>query len=230
MTKKIKGVFEKTPGSGIWWIRYADTAGRIRREKAGAKNAAIKLYSKRKTGVLEGQKLPGQLRSRVVRFSEIADDGLAYCRNHNKGHQFDGYRIGMLRAEFGNHGCDIPIEDLRGWFSKQVWAPATHNRFKSNLSLIYRLAIENKKATTNPARLLKRKPEDNGRVRFLNQFVPGPTDIDYLKRHTEEEPRLRAVFAEDYPAHVPEFEIALHTGMRPSEQYALTWNRVDLIR
>jgi integrase len=28
---------------------------------------------------------------------------------------------------------------------------------------------------------------------------------------------------------MPEFEIALHTGMRPSEQYGLVWTRVDLV-
>ena len=33
-----------------------------------------------------------------------------------------------------------------------------------------------------------------------------------------------------YEEHMPEFEIALHTGMRPSEQYGLEWARVDLIR
>src|SRR5437016_1352600 len=42
--------------------------------------------------------------------------------------------------------------------------------------------------------------------------------------------RLRAVILADYPAHMPEFEIALHTGMRPSEQYGLIWSRVDLVR
>jgi site-specific recombinase XerD len=29
---------------------------------------------------------------------------------------------------------------------------------------------------------------------------------------------------------MPEFDIAQHTGMRPSEQYGLTWDRVDLVR
>ena len=37
-------------------------------------------------------------------------------------------------------------------------------------------------------------------------------------------------FKATYPYHMPEFEIALHTGMRPSEQYALIWSRVDLVR
>jgi hypothetical protein len=78
--RKQRGVFEKVPGSGICWIRYADATGRIRREKAGAKSAAIKLYQKRKTEVLQGRKLPKQLRSRVVRFSEIANDAEAIAR------------------------------------------------------------------------------------------------------------------------------------------------------
>jgi site-specific recombinase XerD len=228
--KAQRGIYEKIFGSNVWWVRYADAAGRIRREKAGVKSAAVKLYQKRKTDILEGKKLPEQLRVRVVRFSEIADDALAYCRANNQGQQFDAYRIGRLKDEFGNDAAEIPIEALREWFSEQEWQPATHNRYKSTLSLMFRLAIENKKASTNPARLLKRKHEDNGRVRFLNQLAPAKTEVEYLKSHADEESRLRAVLLSDYPYHMPEFEIALHTGMRPSEQYALIWSRVDLVR
>jgi integrase len=61
--KKIKGVYEKVPGSAIWWIRYADASGRIRREKVGTKSAAIQLYRKRKTEVSQGKKLPENLRT-----------------------------------------------------------------------------------------------------------------------------------------------------------------------
>ena len=77
---------------------------------------------------------------------------------------------------------------------------------------MYRLGIENKKVSENPARLLKHKHEDNGRVRFLK-----PDEI-----------RLREVILAKYAGHLPEFELALHTGMRPSEQYGLTWDRIDL--
>src|SRR5713101_1778816 len=228
--KAQRGIYEKIPGSNVWWVRYADSAGRIRREKAGVKSAAIKLYQKRKTEILEGKKLPEQLRGRVVRFAEIADDALAYVKANNQGQQFDAYRIGRLKDEFGNYAAEIPVEDLRRWFSEQDWQPGTHNRYKSTLSLMFRLAIENKKASTNSARLLKRKREDNGRVRFLNQLAPAKTEVEYLKPHADEESRLRAVILADYPAHMPEFEIALHTGMRPSEQYGLIWSRVDLVR
>jgi integrase len=227
---KQRGVYERVAGSGVFWIRYADESGRIRREKAGAKNAAIKLYQKRKTHILEGKKLPERLRARVVNFSEVADDALEYCKTHNLGHQFDAYRIGRLKAEFGNLRAEIPIEELRRWFGEQEWKDGTHNRYRSTLSLIYRLASENGKVASNPARLLKRKREDNGRVRFLNQFKPAETDLDYLKPRVDEESRLRAVISKRFPSHMPEFEIALHTGMRPSEQYGLTWERVDLVR
>jgi integrase len=230
MTKKQRGIYEKVPGSGIWWVRYADASATIRREKIGTRSAAVKLYQKRKTEVMEGKKLPEQLRKRFVRFSEIADDALEYCKANNQGHRFDAYRIGRLKQEFGSHGAEVPIEDLRRWFSGQDWKPGTFNRYKSTLSLTYRLAIENGKTATNPARLLKRKREDNGRARFLNQFVPAEAEADYLKPHSDEESRFRAVVRREYQNHMPEFEIALHTGMRPSEQYRLTWDRVDLVR
>jgi hypothetical protein len=38
------------------------------------------------------------------------------------------------------------------------------------------------------------------------------------------------VILSDHPYHMPEVEIALHTSMRPSKQYALIWSRVDLVR
>ena len=90
--------------------------------------------------------------------------------------------------------------------------------------------MENCKAKSNPARLLKRKREDNGRVRFLNQYTPDETEVDYLKACTTEQSRLRAVICKKYPAHLPEFDIALNSGLRPSEQYGITWEHIDLDR
>jgi site-specific recombinase XerD len=216
--KKVRGVFEKVPGSSVWWIQYFDAQGRRRREKAGLKSSAITLYRKRKTEALEGKKLPEKLRARVVKFAELANDALEYCRANNLGQQFDAYRIGRLVDEFGVRPADISVEDFRRWFTEQEWKPGTFNRYKSMLSLIYRLGLEHGKVKSNPAKLLKRKREDNGRVRFLNQHSP------------DEESRLRAAIKADAAVHMAEFEIALHTGMRPSEQYGLTWDRVDLIR
>jgi hypothetical protein len=113
--------------------------------------------------------------------------------------------------------------------AKSQSAPA--NRFKALLSLTYRSGVESKKVRANPAsRSLKRQVENNERVRFLNQFPPGKTTVDYLKACADDESRLRALIATEYPQHMPEFEVALHTGMRPREQYSLTWDKVDLTR
>ena len=76
--KKIRGVFEKVCGSGVWWIQYFDAEGRRRREKVGTKGNAIKLYQKRKTEALQGKKLPENLRERRVTLREIAAAALEY--------------------------------------------------------------------------------------------------------------------------------------------------------
>lgn len=97
----------------------------------------------------------------------------------------------------------------------QTWSPATHNCYKAILSLIYRLAIESNKAKTNPGRLLKRRVESNVRLRWL---LP------------DEEIKLRSAIERGFRWHLSEFEVALNTGMRPSEMFGLRWPDVDLNR
>ena len=58
------------------------------------------------------------------------------------------------------------------------WAPSTVNHYRSLLSLSYRLAIRDGKASSNPARATRHRREDNSRVRYLT---------------AEEESKLRGV-------------------------------------
>jgi hypothetical protein len=169
---KNRGVYEKVRGSGVWWIRYFDAVGKLRREKVGSKSAAIKLRDKRKTDAWEGKKLPRKLRVRAIRFSELADDYLKHSAANNLGKDVDKYRIEKLKVAFGRLLADVPIADLREWFAGQEWAPGTYNRCRTVLGLIFKLGIENGKIESNPARLLKRRKEPDGRVRFLNQHRP----------------------------------------------------------
>ena len=46
----------------------------------------------------------------------------------------------------------------------------------------------------------------------------------------EEETKLRAVLETEWAGHIPEFDLALHTGLRLSEMYGLDWRDVDLAR
>jgi integrase len=99
--------------------------------------------------------------------------------------------------------------------SERAWSAASFNRYKAFVSLAYRLGIEHGKVSTNPARLVRRRREDNGRIRWLT---------------AEEETKLRAILVSQYSAELPAFDLALHTGMRRSEQYHLSWECVDFER
>ena len=101
-TVKARGVYEKFPGSGVWWIRYADAKGRIRREKAGTRSNALTLYRKRKTEALQGKKLPESLRTPSVSFAQIARDTLEYSRTTKVR---EAYRIDRWH-----------METILGWF------------------------------------------------------------------------------------------------------------------
>jgi site-specific recombinase XerD len=230
--KKVRGVFERPPGSGVWWIQYF-AGGQRHREKAGTRANAKELVEKRRTEALGGKKLPEKLRARAVTFQQIADAALEYSRSAKASYQNDEYRMARLTEQFGKRAAEsILAEDFEGWMNAQAeergWSVATKNRYTALLKLTYRLAEKNRKIKVNPARLLRMPKEDNEKVRYLNQYKPLPTKVEYLKDCATEEDRLRAVIRTDYPEHLPEFEVALATGMRRSEMYRATWPNVDL--
>jgi site-specific recombinase XerD len=216
--KKVRGVYEKVHGSGIWWICYFDAEGRKRREKAGRKSDAIDLYRKRKMEVLQGKKLPEKLRARKVRFAELAKDALEYSKEHKRSYTDDKVRMAKLKEWLGERPADsVAPQEIERWLSSkgEHLKPATLNRYRALLSLVYRLGIQNGKALSNPARLVRQRKEENGRIRFLSP---------------EEEQTLRAVIQRDYIHHEAELDIALNTGLRRSEQYGLTRDCVDFER
>lgn len=215
--KKLRGVFERVPGSEVWWICYFDAAGKKRREKAGTRGNAVDLYRKRKTEVLQGKKLPEKLRAKAVPFSVLADDALEHSRAHKLSHKHDTYRMTKLKADFNDRPAEAlsPLDIERWIASHEDWKPATCNRYRALLSLVYRLGIQNGKVAVNPARLVRHRRESNGRIRWL---LP------------EEETKLRKVIESQYSIHLQELEVALNTGLRRSEQYSLTWECVDLER
>jgi integrase len=214
--RNARGVFEKVPGSGIWWIRYFDAQSRFRREKAGTKGMAIDLYRKRKVEALEGKKLPERLRRPTVTFAEIARDALAYSKIHKAGTSYrcDAGRMEVLLGWFRERPAEsVTAQDIERQFQKQDWSPATCNRYRALLSFTYRLAIRNGRVKENPARLVTHRLEDNARIRFLS---------------AEEETALRNAIEAKCPEHLAEFDFSLNTGLRLSEQYGLLWENVSL--
>ncbi len=137
-----------------------------------------------------------------------------------------------LEEQFGEQKAEsIKAQDIEDWLrSKEEWADGTKNRYLSLMKRTFRLAEKNGKIKINAARLVPQTKENNERVRYLNQYEPLPTKLDYLKPHTTEEARLRTVLEKRYPDHILEIVIALHTGMRKSEQYGLEWDNVNFER
>jgi integrase len=212
-----RGVFERVPGSGVWWICYFDRFGKRHREKAGTKSVAIKLYGKRKQHVLEGKKLPESFRKPSVNFRQLVDDALAYSKRNKRSYKTDVPRFASLKEWFGSYPAEelTPQEiekTLARAAEKEKWAASTFNHYRSLMSLSYRLGIQNRKVTSNPARSVTHRREDNNRVRFLT---------------VEEEKKLRKVMEAKWPSHLPELDLAINTGIRKGSQYGLTWDMVD---
>jgi len=108
---------------------------------------------------------------------------------------------------------EITPQDIDRWLSKRCKTPATVNRYRAFLSLIYREAIRNGKVDVNPGRLVRQRKEGNGRLRF-----PEPRGVRRAPCH----------YCPAVPEHLAEFVVSIHTGMRLSEQYSLTWGPVNL--
>jgi integrase len=220
--RKVRGVFEKVPGSGVWWIRYSDAQGRYRREKAGTKTASRELYTKRKQEALEGRKLPEKLRSRAVSFAEIADDAITYIKGRYARPADDVARVEVLKDWFTGRAaeCITPQEveaALEEAEEENDWGSSTVNHHHTLLSLTYRLAIRNGKVKQSAVRGIRRRAEDNSRVRFLT---------------ADEEKRLRDALRSkpEWAEHEPELDLALHTGLRRSSMYiGLVWENVDRV-
>jgi hypothetical protein len=111
------------PGSGVWWIVYFDQFGNRRRENAGSKSIAIKLYGNRKQQVLEGKKLPELFREPSVNLSQLVDDALTYSKRNKPSYKTDVPRFASLKEWIGSH----PAEELTPKTLKTPW----HERLKN---------------------------------------------------------------------------------------------------
>jgi integrase len=214
--KKSRGVYEKEPGSGIWWVRYSD-GRRIRREKVGRKSDATDLYNVRKGQVIKGEKIPRQ-KGRGLKVGDLCDDVLVWYKEQaRKSYRSFEQRIKIIDRELGGRVAEaLTVEAIDEWLTgHSEWSAATKNRYKSCLSRAFQLALQRGKVPSNPARLVDPRPEKMTRIRWLKP---------------DEEKRLREAILKLTPKQLPAFEVALHTGMRQGEQFGLKWHSVDFER
>lgn len=136
---------------------------------------------------------------------------------NKRSYKTDVPRFASLKEWFGSYPAEelTPQEiekTLARAAEKEKWAASTFNHYRSPMSLSYRLGIQNRKVTSNPARSVTHRREDNNRVRFLT---------------VEEEKKLRKVIEAKWVSHVPELDLAINTGIRKGSQYSLGWDMVD---
>jgi integrase len=213
---KTTGLFERVPGSGVWWIRWTDHQGKRHLEKAGRRSDAIDLLDKRKREKFLRRELPEKFRGEApVTFTDLATDALKHSKEQNGERSTEelALKLKIIEEAFAKRPAGgITKKDIQDWLGEQTeereWSPATRNRYQAAFSLVFRVGIENDKVTVNPASKIKRKAENNDRIRFLTP---------------QEEERLTAVIRKHWPHYLPAFVISLHTGMRASEQVGLQW-------
>lgn len=203
---KDRGLFERP--TGIWWVRYSDANGIEHREKAGMKNAAIRLYKLRKREAREGVILPA--RKRKILFREILREGLQRSEARNASWKDDVNRAKDLMREFGERPAEeITSREIQAWMDRfkveRDLAPATINNYRALLSSVFSYAVQGERLNVNPVRNTKPLPVENSRVRFLTAV--------------EEERLLRYAS----PLHQIEILFALNTGVRRAAQFNLKW-------
>lgn len=213
----IRGIFERPPRSGVWWISYCDGEGKRHREKVGRRSAALDALGRRRLEVKEGRYIPPRAGARLT-FRDLANAAMTQkkLRLAPASYETDMLRLKQLLPLIGNLPADrltpARIEETLAHFRRQV-SSSTVNRFHALISSIYKFAVHAGRVSINPASKVKRYKENESRIRWLRP---------------EEEKAIRDALIAD--AHEYEFDLALHTGMRRGEQFGLQWKDVDLER
>jgi integrase len=213
--RKTRGVFERPPGSGVWWVNYY-FQGKQHREKVGRKSDAIALYQKRKADARRGVKLPELQPQNVTTFGELANQAVHYAKVHLKTWSDYDWKERALREPLGSRpAAEITPQEIDHFLTEHCRTPATANRFRAFFSLCYRLGMENGKVASNPARLVRMRRENNARLRYLSR---------------DEYKKVSDVILRDNPKQHPAFVVSIYTGMRWGEQFSLTWSQIDFKR
>jgi integrase len=208
-----RGIYEKVPGSGMYWIRYTGADGKLHRERGGStiESTEDKLTRRR------GEKLDGKIpvikgaapvpAQEVITVSKLIDDAIKATSKLASAYDLE-HKLEIIRQDFKRRPANSVTQDeIIEWLDEQQesreWKPASWNRYQAAWSTIYRVAVKAKKVTLNPAAGIPKQPEDNSRVRFLTMSE----ERDLLAKIRELESEL----------HANVVILKLHSGMRTSE-------------
>jgi integrase len=226
--KLPRGV-RRRAGSIQIYLTHPD--GRVERRSLGRVTVRFAVQQREifMRDIAEGKYLKPVPRVDRILFSAVADKALEHAQNYKRFWDGDASRIRLLKEWWGDRFADSITTDeinakLLECMRERGWSEATSNEYRTSLCKMYALAIDRGELTVNPARKAHRYKLNNARTRELSYA---------------EEDRLRAAIAELYPAKMPEFDLALHTGVRKSNLYGtrgskrrkmepLQWDAVNL--
>jgi integrase len=179
--KLPRGIFMR---NGIYWIRYADANGKLRREPGGGtvRNAQSKLTLRRgqklegKAPVLRSDRLKQKRESNIGTFGEWITEAVDHHKKHSgEKHAYDFERKCIyIGAQFGA----LPISQVKratilDWMEEaaaggvtgdEEWGAANWNRYHSCFSSIFELAAERaiaegQEPPLNPMKYIRRRTE-----------------------------------------------------------------------
>lgn len=218
--KKLpRGVYEKVPGSGDYWIRYTDPEGKLRRQRIGPSlSAASELVEQRRTEVRIGKFDPSTVgrkaKAKAMTVRMMFETYLPLrvdVRNKGEDQRYAAYWSKLFGTRELAAVTPLELERWRAERIKQV-KPATANRALEYLRAYYYLAQRDGRCTENPAAKVGLLRENNERHRYLEA--------------AEEQQLETKMLPEDFDKLV----FAIYTGVRRGEQFKLRWADVDIPR
>jgi integrase len=224
-----RGVFRPDPRT--WAIRFTCAAGHVHEETIGpVKTEAVRAHSARRAHALaepgwcprverareraRTQAAEASARRRQT-FRQYVDDYGAWAAIHKRSwRKTERFTAARLVTALGNR----PLEEIATAEVERVLdglltgrTCATRNRYRDLLSGMFKRAHRLGLVQGNPVTRIPKLREAGGRLAYL-----GPDDEAALRDALPE--RLRSAFV-----------VALHTGLRWSEQASLRWRDVDVL-
>lgn len=126
------------------------------------------------------------MKEKGIRFSVLAQEAIDWYVNHDRRdvRNFEGRMKFILEAFADRVADEIKPSDIDTWISSHKWSAATKNRYKNVFGKTFKIALADGKVTSNPARMVEQRAENNARIRFLS---------------ADEEERLRAAIRKRFP-------------------------------
>lgn len=208
--KQDRGVFERPVDSGIWWVRYTWQGKEIRR-KIGRKTDAKNYYARVRAQILEGRYEPEK--PRVVTLGAWLGEYMETVTSVSLSQQ-RGYAKFWTNTLGGRPIASIKTAELEriqvSLREAGKLAPSTINRHFAFLKHTFNIALRDGLIKENPVKGVHFFKEPKGRTVFLSEA---------------DEAKLKESFSPEYWPYV---ELAIHTGLRQSEQFNLRWENIDM--